>query len=646
MSLQIPLEIVLDYFAATGSFEKQDISALNVLKLKGIVPVLKVTRAGTTTSLIKQAVNADKRIVIVEPTHRIGEDVVTEAVKLSNNKQATVFQLLQNSEVCKKLVEECSANERLRKMKWLLRPVECEKCEFFQNPLCELQQILNCEWNVLVLTYQKLKALTLSREHSKVSQAALQKLGSADILIFDEYTSGLLGLTPTIELSDTKYESLLDVVLNGYDEWWEKIQTVAFEALKFGKTLNVGGFGRFYDPLSEEDLAKLNANFTPMWNKVKCLTAKGIDTEFLQEMLHLATCKEMLVRKDRRSRITLTPINPLEEELYFINGLVDDFAKQDKLSILVDAHLPEFDLQEHFQSKVQPFMWGDPNNSNGRIVYFCDSRKISEEDIYHEKTRVYVQKSINKICAFHKDAGRILVICLNKNMAEEVQKWRKQGLIPDVNVTWYRSVETRGVQAEGYVEILIGAPYIPSASYYYKVAGEAGADKATAMNRAFRLSNMHCEFVNASSRVKDPLGTYQSYIYCLGITYLEVAQFLNLYGSLYENAEVKRPCVIGLVKTALNPPEWVEMTKLYQRRDEIADPEKHLPYILQLRRIWQINKDKDGINYIPLQLAFRAKSKEAQEAILANNSFLDSIGLHVEKQGRGFRLKLNDKKPL
>ena len=93
-------------------------------------------------------------------------------------------------------------------MKWLLRPEDCEKCEFFNNNLCELQRILNCtNWDVLVLTYQKLKAITLSKEHSKVSQAVLQMLLSADIVIFDEYTSGLLGLTPIVELSDKKCAS-------------------------------------------------------------------------------------------------------------------------------------------------------------------------------------------------------------------------------------------------------------------------------------------------------------------------------------------------------------------------------------------------------------------------------------------------------
>jgi hypothetical protein len=74
------------------------------------VPVLKVTRAGVTTSLIKQTVNLRPPVVIVEPTHRIGNYTVSEAVKSSNNKNAKILQLLKNNEVCNKLVDEaCQA---------------------------------------------------------------------------------------------------------------------------------------------------------------------------------------------------------------------------------------------------------------------------------------------------------------------------------------------------------------------------------------------------------------------------------------------------------------------------------------------------------------------------------------------------------
>jgi hypothetical protein len=285
-------------------------------------------------------------------------------------------------------------------------------------------------------------------------------------------------------------------------------------------------------------------------------------------------------------------------------------------------------------------LWGDPNNTNSKTVYFCDTRKISEEDVYHEKTRTYLQQSITEICNFHKQAGRVLIVCLNTGIANEVERWRKQGAIPDVKVTWYRSTITKGVQVEGYVQIMIGAPYIPFASYHHKIAQEAGADKKTAWNRAFRNSNMHAEFVNASSRVKDPKGIYQSYVYCLGITHFEVTQFLNLYGPLYETGSVKRPTIVAYPKTGMDASMWVDMTNLYQRRSEICDSEQSLPYILELTRVFTKTNGK-----VRLQQTFRNKSSEAKEAFLKNAEFLMSIDVYVKKQGRGLILVLNDKNP-
>jgi len=642
MSQQFLIDFPFESSGSTANFSKQDKLALEVLKNKNcIVPIIKVPRAGATTSLIINGINDHKKVVIIEPSHEIGQDTIKKAVHFSQYRNAKIIYFHENKQACAKLVTECQQNEKLRKAKLLLRPNNCERCEFFNDPSCELQKVLNChDWSILVVTYQKLRALWLSRDFSKVSELQLQKILSADTLILDEYSTGLLGLTPNVELSDKRYSSLTEVILEGYDEWWEKVENVSYYALEFGKQLEAGKSDKFTNPLSDEDLRKLNNNFTGMWNKVKRLIKKNVETDFLQDMLQLVSWRDLFIQKDRKGYITLKPLEPLDLDLSFINTFADEFAVQGKLSILVDAHLPEFELQKHFKSRVEPFLWGDPNSTNETTVYLCDTRKISEEDIYHEKTREYLQKSITEICNFHKSVDRLLVICINKAMAKEVERWKNQGLIPDVKVTWYRSTITKGVQAEGYVEIMIGAPYIPQASYLHKVAKNMGVDKATAWNRAFRNSNMHAEYVNASARVKDPRGIYQSYVYCLGITRFEVTQFLNLYGPLYGTGSVKRPTIVAYPKTGMDASMWVDMTNLYQRRNEICNAEQSIPYILELTRVFTKTAGK-----VRLQQAFRDKSGEAKEAFLKNAEFLMSIDVYVKKQGRGLILVLNDKNP-
>jgi hypothetical protein len=341
-----------------ANFDKQELLAQEVLKRTNcIVPILKVPRAGATTSLIKNAIEDGKKVVVIEPSHKIGEDTVRKAASLSKKPSEPIF-YHENKISCEKLVTECKQDKNLEKAKWLLRPDDCDECQYFNDPSCELQLVLNCQdWGVLVVTYQKLRALWLSREYSKVSQLQLQKIFEADILIIDEYTSGLLGLTPNVELNDDKHSTLVDIILDGYDEWWEKVQSISYQALEFGKQLETGKSEKFCNPLSDDDLLKLNENFTGMWNKVKRLIKKGLKTEYLQDLLQLVTYRELFIQKDRNQRITLKPLELIGKELSFINSFGDEFALQGKLSILLDAHLPEWKLQEHFKSSVEPLLW-------------------------------------------------------------------------------------------------------------------------------------------------------------------------------------------------------------------------------------------------------------------------------------------------
>jgi hypothetical protein len=116
-------------------------------------------------------------------------------------------------------------------------------------------------------------------------------------------------------------------------------------------------------------------------------------------------------------------------------------------------------------------------------------------------------------------------------------------------------------------------------------------------------------------------------------------QFLDLYGSLYDSEEVKRPTVVAYAKTGVDSKMWVDMTEFYQRKDEIADAEGSLPFILELTRVFTKTSGK-----VRLHQAFRNKSEEAKEAFLKNTKFLMSIDIYIEKRGRGLILILNDRK--
>ena len=292
------------------SYEKQERMAKELLKNSNmIIAVEKVTRAGATTNLIKEAVNAKRKIVFCSPTHKIGEDTVKQSVSLSQRKDARILYLKGNEKICLKLNERLTRNLRLKKMKWHMLPQKCAECQYNLNPECPLQEILlTQDWDILVITYQKLKALVNSQEHSEISAAIISKLFSADIMIVDEYTQGLLGLTPTVELSWQEQDKLFKLFLDDWSSALVPLLEFNFDILEEAFKLQKGKYQVLANPLSAEILQSLKENARFLWNKLTHLTGKGYDTEFLQELYSIAFSPRFFLHRNRKDQISLKPL--------------------------------------------------------------------------------------------------------------------------------------------------------------------------------------------------------------------------------------------------------------------------------------------------------------------------------------------------
>ena len=148
-------------------------------------------------------------------------------------------------------------------------PQKCSECNYNGNPDCPLQRILlSHDWDVLVITYQKVKALVNSQEHSEVSANIISKLLSADVMIVDEYTQGLLGLTPTVELSWQEQDKLVNLFMNDWSTVLVPLLELNLGLLENALHLQKGQWQALENPLSVETLQSLRENARPLWNKL------------------------------------------------------------------------------------------------------------------------------------------------------------------------------------------------------------------------------------------------------------------------------------------------------------------------------------------------------------------------------------------
>jgi hypothetical protein len=228
---------------------------------------------------------------------------------------------------------------------------------------------------------------------------------------------------------------------------------------------------------------------------------------------------------------------------------------------------------------------------------------------------------------------------MNTSFANGVRKWRAQGLIPNVpdkNITWYRSSITRGVRFDGAVQIMIGGPYIPIVAYHHKFMVKPDKSNAeSAWDYAFRKSNMVSEKINASTRVKDPEGKRDSFVYCLGITERSTKSLLDWDGHIYTSGIAKRPFVFGCITAGANIQDMLKATELFQNRHLISDTQKHIPYLTKLLKAYEYYKAEGKLSSVAISQIFRDKTAEAYDAIEKNISFIEILGINIKTCNNG-----------
>lgn len=502
--------------------------------------IVKATRAGATFSLLKRAIELEQKTVIVAPYIEIFNKTVKEVGDSFSKSKPTITRISKNEDICKKIAQKVEKNPCLRNLSFHMRP-SCKTCEYNSPKECRLQEILAGDWDVLGLTYAKLRALSVSE--SEVAFDLLEKIRLPDNLILDEFVTGIIVSSPSVEIMEpyAYLESEFDywrrfISKIGEDDveaiFWSGIGHFALYAETEIKNLKDGASKFFDNPTRDDWGSFFKDNFAHCWKIIEQLVVEGRDTKILQQLLQIIGSNRFYIMK-KKGKVSLKPLFDMDDVASgsaYLKSFGQSFLKQGKLVALVDACLPDIDLKGSLGLDTEPYNWGDPLNTNASQLVICDTRKIGEIDFFKSTELQEKLKSvINQLSFFHRKT-KVMIATQNSRMHDAIHIWQSQKKIPENAIlTYYRSNISRGITVPNCrILVLIGAPYLPKEAYLPETYIETGHAKD--MQSAYKKSDMKSAFVNLIGRVKDPKGEQLSIVYALGITASEVNALLAQEG--------------------------------------------------------------------------------------------------------------------
>lgn len=520
--------------ARMSKFSIQYSLAKALLEKSGIICIHKTTRAGATISIVNACCESGKKVTVIVPTIKIIKEIETKIPELSRIKPR-IAPILSNPKLCKKL-------DPTVRMKFQFKPI-CKKCEFKNPNDCTLQRILNEDFDIYALTYDKLRALQISR--SLESRKLLKKLAGCDVFVLDEFSTAVLISIPTTIIGanrNGKNSKLQHELLRLREEseklenpfvtiFWDIIDDFLSQFEKVEKSVTYTN--DWVKTLSEREVRVF---LTESWHLIEQITETGIDTTLLQDVTLAAFSREIIVTFEEGS-VKITP--RLEDALKYVREFCED-KDDDKTIFLVDSYQPTLNFNKVFAKNVEHVTWGqkgDPLNTNATQLVVCDTAHWGSVNFFRDKyVRDRVRSFLSSLASTFL-AENILVATTNMKMAKTVASWN---LPAGFKITWFRSDLMRGVQAENRnVMVCIGGPYLPKNAYvpesqsfdFEELVENASSmtdgEKAMKISSLLKLDDTCSEFVNSIGRVKDPRGEQRSVVFTLGMTCVDVMAMLR-----------------------------------------------------------------------------------------------------------------------
>jgi len=522
-----------------SDFRLQDAIGQRLLDKSGIFIVRKVTRAGASITLTKIGSTSGKRIVVVEPNKKILREVQRIITEIAGNQVKTAL-ILPNDELCRKL-------NKIPELKFQLKE-NCFNCEFNNSEECKLQNIIEEDHNVYLLTYHKLQVLQNSE--TQESQELLKKLQDCHVFILDEFTRAILLsiFTLTIQEIDkngnvTKIRKELEELRRISERTQSTFECILWSTIDFfldqcEKITKDGVYSNEIIQISsEEDNKKA---FAISWRLITQLTEAGYDTELLQD-LTLLSFSEKFDFKIETSKHTASPI--LEDALGYLREFCNAL-EENKAIFIIDSCLPTINFKKVLQKDVIDILWGpkgDPLQTNAQQILISDTAHWSSVNFIRSKNLQNRIKNYLKALLKKFSPENVLLVATNKKIINIVSHWN---LPKSLKMNWFRSDLMRGVSVGNRrVLVLIGGPYLPKAAYvresesfdFNELVSDlrdiTEEEKKIEISRLLRVFDTKSELINAIGRPKDPRGESRSVVFLFGMQKFEVLAMLNQTGA-------------------------------------------------------------------------------------------------------------------
>lgn len=470
--------------------------------------VMKPTQVGFTTTLIKKSTEKGLKITVIEPTNKIIDDTVAKA--------DTNFMKIERNDVM------CPVSQPDPLFDWETRG-NCNLC----HEECLYKEVINDTTSNLALTYHKLLALssaskaeflanmngTINTPQALLATGLMERILQSDVILCDEFPTTLAHFTGfNADIIQETFKNLSNCKMT-------PIEYKAYEQLSscFNAIISQALDTPFNNPniLALKQVKELGLDII----KFVPVNAKN---EFRNFLLSL-TNNELIIFTNNKNIMVQVKQDTFMRR--FLNEILI-WGFKGKVFI-TGAKMPDIKDLQGFTELTMP----DFNHTEQARLIVIDKADWDFKKWYREKGKV---KAILKSLTDSLKGEQILVIAINKKIADDIKSWNLFGVnaVPYIYYTHYRSEDSMGVRLPYRVLVCVGMPWTPQDSYkgHDLIYGEPPG--------TFRSIEMKDALVNALGRGKDPEGKERSIVFMLGA---KLPDFTNYYPNKVEVVEtVKR----------------------------------------------------------------------------------------------------------